>query len=219
MYGCPGPIVTALIPVGNECSSWRNEDSCYGRYQADPYVAKIKYWQGLKVPPDLEYCDGLLNRKVPSWLCHKRFLYTRLDFWLQYGWRSKEGWTSDFETKVYWSDWSNVHCSYTFLAYLCLTIPFQVEFCQAVLSPIIQSCPLCQICKQLNHYFVQWGRLADSEDTLHSWGSSNPSCRYCTPQAFFVVLKNSFLEYIFKQNCQSIFCLITLLLILWLSSS
>ena len=79
MYGCPRPIVTAFIPVGNECSSWRNEDSCYGRYQADPYVAKIKYWQGLKVPPDLEYCDGLLDRKVPFWLYHKYLLYTRLD--------------------------------------------------------------------------------------------------------------------------------------------
>ena len=78
MYGCPRPIVTAFIPVGNECS-WRNEDSCYGRYQADPYIAKIKYWEGLKVPPDLEYCDGLLNRKVPFWLYHKYLLYTRLD--------------------------------------------------------------------------------------------------------------------------------------------
>lgn len=152
MYGCPRPIVTAFIPVGNECSSWRNEDSCYGRYQADPYVAKIKYWEGLKVPPDLEYCDGLLDRKVPFCIFHIQDLTKHTDFWLQYGWRSKEGWTSDFETKVYWSDWSNVQCSYTFLATFVSLSHFKLN-CVKLCKRVKSFCPLCQIVKTFKSSF------------------------------------------------------------------
>ena len=73
-------------------------------------------------------------------------------FWLQYGWRSKEGWTSDFETKVYWSYWSNVQCSYTFLATFVSLSHFKLN-CVKLCKRAKSFCPLCQIVKTFKSSF------------------------------------------------------------------